>query len=35
MKIGWVLNEKKAKTTGSLSPWSALVHVEERLKKLA
>ena len=24
MKIGWVLNEKKAKTTGSLSPWSAL-----------
>ena len=24
MKICWVLNEKKAKTAGSLSPWSAL-----------
>ena len=24
MKIGWVRNEKKAKTTGSLSLWSAL-----------
>ena len=25
MKIGWVRNGKKAKTTGSLSLWSALV----------